>query len=71
MFTVPPGGDGLYYFNINLITDEGEDHGIALLWNNGIQCMAAGEQEESGAGDYPASSCSVVIMATAGHRYSN
>ena len=63
-FTVPPGGDGFYYFSAFLDGNTGED-GIFDLEINGEQLCSI-ELDQQGSGDQGQSSCSAAIYAVEG-----
>ena len=67
VFTVPPGGDGVYYFSTHLTIDQ-EGFGIfSIELNDEVICSAKGDQNTSGGGDSAAASCSAVVDAVAGN----
>ena len=66
VFTVPPGGDGVYYFSTHLSIDQ-QGFGIfSTELNDEVICSAKGDQNTSGAGDSAAASCSAVVDVVAG-----
>ena len=59
-FTVPPGGEGFYYFSVYLLWYY-EEYGYFDIQINGeILCTVRFEQEETFT-DYPQSGCSAAI----------
>ncbi len=65
IFTVPTGGDGLYYFSIYLLVENGE-WGEFRLWVNGeILCSAYGDAYNSPSED-PQATCSGLAQLTMG-----
>ena len=40
LFTVPPGGDGVYYFSLYLLVDDGEVATFDMRHNNNVICSA-------------------------------
>ncbi len=58
VFTVQPGGDGLYYFSTYLRVDDGEFGVFNIRVNGEILCSAFGDNDNSGAVDYPQATCS-------------
>ncbi len=56
-FTVPPGGDGLYYFSTFLRVDDGEFAVFDVAINGNRFCTASGDNHINGA-DYPQATCS-------------
>ena len=66
MFTVPPGGDGLYYFSLFLYVDIDEVAFFHMRLNDDVICAARPDHGGSGALDYTSGSCSSVVNADAG-----
>ena len=66
MFTVPPGGDGMYFFYIFMTVDPGEYALFEIRINNVRMCSAHGDHDTSGS-DLPATSCGVVASLSAGN----
>ena len=46
-FTVPPGGDGFYYFSIYLFVQDGEYGRFDIQINGETLCSAEGDAQES------------------------
>ena len=67
IFTIPPGGDGIYYFSINLQGDDDEYGIFEIRLNDGAICATRPDLSGSVANDYPSGSCSAVVDATAGN----
>ena len=67
VFTVPPGGDGVYYFSVYLTGDHGEGGFVDMKHNDANICRALGDNSESGHQDAPATSCSAIVNAVAGN----
>ena len=61
MFTVPPGGDGLYYFSTFLLIDPGEFGSFKMIVNSVVVCTAYGDQ--SAGSDTTQATCSAVVDA--------
>ncbi len=51
MFTVPPGSAGMYYFSVFMQIDYGTKGTFTLRLNNGTQCTARGDTNDSGWSD--------------------
>ena len=66
MFTVPPGGDGMYFFYIFMTVDWGEYALFEIRINNVRMCSANGDLDILGS-DLPAASCGVVASLSAGN----
>ncbi len=64
-FTVPPGGDGLYY-NTYLNVDDGDSAYFNIRVNGEILCTAHGDNYHNGAYDYPQATCSGLAQLTEG-----
>ena len=58
VFTVPPGGDGLYYFSTYVLVDCGEDAEFNIMVNDMIVCTVYGD--DVGGSDEAQASCSAV-----------
>ena len=69
MFTVPPGGDGVYYFSTYLLVQIGEDGYFDMYLNSDIICSTIPDHGNSGANDYAQGSCSAVVDVVAGNIY--
>ena len=70
MFTVPPGGDGLYYFSTYLLVDAGELASFNMVVNDDVTiCTAQGDHSASEVDDDPPqAACSVMAQLNAGMR---
>ena len=64
IFTVPPGGDGLYYFSTYLLVDDGEVGYFNIRVNGEVLCSAVAD--ETAGGDYPQAICSGLAQLTEG-----
>ena len=64
-FTVPPGGDGFYYFSMYLLVDEGERADFDIEINGDIFCTTFGDQQNT-PGDDGQVSCSAAAYVVAG-----
>ena len=71
MFTVPPGGDGIYYFSTYVLVDEGEIAGFDVELNGDVICTTYPDHGNSGDLDYAPGSCSAVVDIIAGSVYWN
>ena len=66
MFTVPPGGDGLYYFSTYLLIDDGDLAYFNLVVNDDdILCTAYGDHDSAGE-DYSQAACSAMAQLNEG-----
>ena len=65
-FTVPPGGDGFYYFSVFLIMVGDEGAGFDVELNGVLVCTAYSDLTESVASDEEATSCNAIIEAVEG-----
>ena len=68
VFTVPSGGDGVYYFSVFLLVPYGEYVNIDMTLNDDVICSIQADQNNSGSGDCQAASCSVVLDVVSGKR---
>ena len=69
MFTVPSGGDGLYYFSTYLLVDVGELASFNMVVNDDVTiCTAQGDHSASEVDDYPQAECSAMAQLNAGMR---
>ena len=66
MLSVPPGGDGLYYFSTYLLVDLGELAYFNMVVNDVIFCSAYGDESSNSGSDYPQATCSAVVDVTEG-----
>ena len=66
MFTVPPGGDGVYYFSLYLSVDFGEFGYFDMYLNDDVICSTLPDHDILGS-DYPTGSCSAVMDVEAGN----
>ena len=64
-FTVPPGGDGFYYFSVFLVTDTGEWCRFDIELNGDILCTVDRDQDKT-PGDEGQGSCNAGIYAAEG-----
>ncbi len=65
IFTVPPGGDGLFYFSTYLLVDYSEWGRFNIRVNGEILCSALGDNNSNG-DDYPQATCSSLTQLTEG-----
>ena len=68
MFTVPPDGDGLYYFSTYVLSDDGEWGRFDMMLNEDIICTANSDHSNGGL-DFASGSCSAVFNVVAGNMY--
>ena len=54
VFTVPSGGDGLYYFSIYLAVESDEHGRFQMMLNSELLCSAVGDYDEGGDPSLPA-----------------
>ena len=64
-FTVPPGGDGYYYFTTYLLVGSADNAAFDIKLNGNLLCTAYNELEET-PGDPGPATCSAVTYATEG-----
>ena len=65
VFTVPPGGDGVYYFSTFVVVQDGELARFDMRLNNDIICSTVPDHDE-GAPDLAPGSCSAIVDVMAG-----
>ena len=66
VFTVPSGGDGLYYFSIYLVVDTYTHARFHIMVNGEVLCTAVGDHSVGDDVSYPQATCSAVIHVTEG-----
>ena len=66
LFTVPPGGGGLYYFYVHFSYEPSEFSRYTIRVNGAIRCSTRGNYLNSGA--YGSSSCSIPTVVQEGKR---
>ena len=66
VFTVPPSGDGIYYFSVYLTVEDGEFGRFNLMLNDDIICTMYPDHGDSGDFDYAEGLCSAVVDIIAG-----
>ena len=66
MFTVPPGGDGVYYFSTFLLVDQGEFARFDIRLNDNLICAAQGDQSNNGDADVSQAACGAVAEVSEG-----
>ena len=64
MFTVPPFGDGLYYFSTYLLIDDGEYGSFNMMVNDVLVCTAYGDGNSGD--DLAQATCSTVVGVAEG-----
>ena len=57
MFTVPPGGDGVYYFSTYVLVSPGEGARFDMRPNDVVICSTYPDQSESAETDVAPGSC--------------
>ena len=65
VFTVPPGGDWLYFFSTYLLVDNGEYGSFEIVVNDVVFCTSWGDHNILGS-DNPQTMCSVVVDVVEG-----
>ena len=63
VFTVPPGGDGVYYFSTYLLVEYSY---FDMRLNDDVICSTRPDQSNSSVSDVPSGSCSAAVNAVAG-----
>ena len=71
VFTVPPGGNGVYYFSIYIYVDDGEWAGFEMRLNDDDICTTWPDHYNNGDRDRAPGSCSAVVEVVAGNMYLN
>ena len=69
MFTVPPGGDGLYYFSTYLLVDNDDYIGYRyfnIVVNEVTVCSAWGDKSNNKGSANPQATCSAVVDVVEG-----
>ena len=66
MFTVPPGGEGLYYFSTYFLAQSGEVAAFNMVVNDVIVCTAYGDEDTNSGTDSPQATCSAVVDVVEG-----
>ena len=66
IFTVPPGGDGFYYFTIFLLTFSAEFAYFNLKINSQVLCSTKIDLDQAASGDVEGISCSGVAQVMEG-----
>ena len=71
IFTVPPGGDGFYFFSVYLLV-QADEYGIFdIRFNGDIICEAYSEQDDTTTDDEATTSCSAVASVAEGKEFIN
>ena len=65
-FTVPPGGDGFYYFSVYLSTVSIESAYFDVEVNGQLLCSAVGELTQMTSGDEIVASCNGIAEVVEG-----
>ena len=66
MFTVPPGGDGVYYFSVYLVVEQAEMGRFDMRLNDDVIFSTVYDHNSNGAADRAPGSCSAVVDVVAG-----
>ena len=66
VFTVPSGGDGIYYFSTYVLGEDGEWSRFDMRLNDDVICTAQPDHDNNGEIDPAAASCSAVVDVMAG-----
>ena len=69
VFTVPSGGDGVYYFSTYVLVDQGEAGRFDMRLNDDVICTTDPDHNNNGAGDFAPGSCSAVVDVVAGKQF--
>ena len=64
VFTVPPGGDGTYFFNAYFFVPASEYARLNMVVNDEVVCTADGDH--TNLADFATASCSAVVDAVEG-----
>ena len=67
-FTVPPGGDGVYYFSVYLLVIDGEFGIFDMTLNDDVICTAHPDHDNGG-NDRAPGSCSAIVDVVTGNLY--
>ena len=65
IFTVPSGGDGVYYFSTFLLVSPGEGGRFEMRLNDNVVCTAFGDQDYSGV-DHAQGGCGAMLSVVEG-----
>ena len=68
-FTVPPGGDGFYYFSVFLTADGAEFGTFDMELNGELVCTAYSDQTESPGSDSETIACNGVLFTVEGIKF--
>ena len=68
VFTVPNGGDGLYYFSTYLLVASGHYAHFNMVVNDVIVCTAYGDENSNSGADLPQATCSAVVEVSQGEK---
>ena len=66
IFTVPPGGDGFYYFSVFLMVVGAESSLFDVEHNGQLICTVYSDLTESPASDWEVTSCNAITNAVEG-----
>ena len=69
VFTVPHGGDGVYYFSVYVLVEDGEGGIFDMRLNDDVICTTFPDHSFSGDLDFASGSCSAVVNVIAGNGY--
>ena len=67
-FTVPPGGDGLYFFHINFFVQDQEIANFVMRRNGGGICRVVSDMDQIGVNDNTMVSCTTIDLVNEGSR---
>ena len=67
-FTVPPGGEGIYYFSTFVTVNYGEYGRFEIHLNDDVICSMFPDQSNNGESDRAPGSCSAVMDVVAGKK---
>ena len=66
VFTVPTGGDGVYYFSTYLLVQPGKRGQFDMQLNDDVICMTYPDHSANGDFDFAPGSCSATVDSVAG-----
>ena len=70
-FTVPPGGDGLYFFYMNLRLSDQESAYFRIMKNAAEACRAVTDFDNAGVNDFGMISCGTLDLVAEGNNLSS
>ena len=64
---MPSGGGGLYFFYVNLLSDDQEIATFDIRVNGATMCHSYNDENNSGVNDRGSSSCGIVVTLVEGN----